>query len=154
MGGHSNYSDEKMTGAVADDVLRNPEFRLALYDARRCDGDGRAGAGEGPSLSSLIERSTGGDWSWQPQLYKQDPGVFLQDGHVVDRTASLEELMPTLKGSSFGMPERLGRAREAAGEGGAVRYGNEVTPLRRYTKLISGVNGGMFDTLAGAHTHA
>lgn len=63
---HSNYSDERMTGDETR-VLDTSEFRLALYDARRCDGDGRASSGEGPSLSTLFERSLGGDWSWKPE---------------------------------------------------------------------------------------
>jgi hypothetical protein len=50
-----------------------------------------------------------GDWSWQPQRFKQDPGyTFTRDdlvmvnldwpcGEIVDRTAELEAQMPTYK---------------------------------------------------------
>ncbi len=73
-----------------------------------------------------------GNWSWKP-----------------GRDKLLGDKMITFLGVPKGMPEELGRAREAAGEPGAIRYGNPVLPVRQYARVIPGVNGGLFDTLAG-----
>ena len=69
MADRSNYADK----SADDSVLNTPEYALGLYEARRCAGDGRAGAGEGPSLSALFERSLGGDWSWKPERNRVFP---------------------------------------------------------------------------------
>jgi hypothetical protein len=61
---HAKYSNEKLESN--ERVLDTPEYQLALYEARRCTGDGRASSGEGPTLSTLSERSLSGDWAWQP----------------------------------------------------------------------------------------
>lgn len=73
MGSHSNYSDQKMGGATDDAIDRTPEYTLGLNEARRCSGDGRASGGAGPSLSELVERSMGGDWSWKPHRNARFP---------------------------------------------------------------------------------
>ena len=59
----------------------------------------------GSGMSTLFEDSIG-DWSWKPYRDKR-----------------LGDKMITFPGVLKGMPEQLGRAREAAGEPGAIRYG-------------------------------
>jgi hypothetical protein len=102
---HAKYSDEKLAADDGEKVLDTPEYRLVLYGARRCEGDGRASSGEGPGLSSLVERSMGGDWSWKPE-----------------RDKTLGDYFVTFRGVPPGAPEIAAHARHLRGENGAVRY--------------------------------
>lgn len=134
MADRSNYADkpisEERTGALTEHRLNlGNDARGFTPNAGETDGEGRHG--------NLGVSSTG-DWCWQPARNKSF-GQFE---------------MPALTSTLRGMPEQLGRAREAAGEPSAVRYSNAVLPIRRYAKLIAGVNGGLFDTHAGAHAGA
>lgn len=126
----SNYADKPHT----DDGYMPPGRLPVNFGSRTYDPTAGSDDGEGGSRSSLFENCLGGDWSWRPY-----------------RDKMLGDDFKTFLGVPKGMPEQLGRAREAAGERGALRYGNPVLAVRKYPKLIPGVNGGWFDTLAGSH---
>lgn len=77
-------------------------------DERPKPGDGVPGEatdGRRSPKIRILGGDTEGDWSWKP-----------------GRDAFLGDYMKTFSGVEKGMPEQLGRAREAAGEPGAVRY--------------------------------
>jgi hypothetical protein len=133
-GSRSNYADAPST----DEGYLPPGQLPINFGSRTYDPTAGADDGEGGAHSSLFEHSLGGDWSWQPA---RDRAL----GYGEDSD------FKTFLGVPKGMPEQLGRAREVAGEPGAVRYGNPVLPIQKYPRLTPGVNGGQFDTLAGTH---
>ena len=104
-------------------------------------GDGSPGepiAGRKSETLRLIAGDTQGDWAWKP-----------------GRNRLLNENMVTFLGVARGMPEQLGRTREAAGEPGAIRYGNPGLPICKHPRLIPSVTGsGFFDTRAGSSVSA
>lgn len=127
----SNYADRPIN---EDNRGALPEHRDRISSDPRAYTPSDTEADTG-GHNTFAAGTSNGDWSWQ-----------------LGRNKSFDQFeMPALTGTLRGMPEQLGRAREAAGEPGAVRYGNAVLPIRRYPKLIAGVNGGLFDTHAGAH---
>lgn len=135
-GSRSNYADAPHT-----DESYMPPGRLPInFGSRSYDPTAGTDDGEGGSRSSLFENSLGGDWSWRLQRDRAQ-------GYGKDSTFT------SFDGVSKGMPEQLGRAREAAGDPGAVHYGNAALPIRKYPRLIPGANGGTFDTLAGSHVN-
>jgi hypothetical protein len=79
-------------------------YRDKRYSARAFTPNEGEAESEG-GHSKLWEDSTG-DWSWKPGRDKRRLG----------------DKMTTFHGVPKGMPEQLGRARELAGEPGAVRY--------------------------------
>jgi hypothetical protein len=105
-------------------------------DERPKPGDGIPGeATDGRHAAKLriLGGDTEGDWSWKP-----------------GRDKLLGEDMVTFLGVPKGMPEQLGRAREMAGEPGAIRYGNPVLPLCKPDRFLPSVLGaGFFDTRSG-----
>lgn len=128
----SNYADKAVS---EDNTGALPEHRLLFGGDHRAFTPA-AGASDDPNAGygKLAIDSTG-DWAWKPGRNN----TFAQFA------------MPAFLGVPKGMPEQLAAVRELEGEHGAVRYGNEVLPIRRYSKLIPSVIGGWFDTLAGSH---
>jgi hypothetical protein len=131
MADRSNYADKPVNDDLHGALVEHKD-RLSSNPRAYTPSDTESDYG---GHSTLAEVSNGGDWSWRPARNKRFPQFE----------------MPALNGTLKGMPEQLGRAREAAGEPGAIRYGNTVLPIRKYPKLIAGANGGWFDTLAGSH---
>ncbi len=99
------------------------EHKLHLGGPRRYDPDAGAGSEEGAAMSLLTEMSVG-DWSLQ---------VYPSGGLIAEATEGgwtnylrfgrFARSFRPFFGVPKGMPEQLGRAREAAGEPGAIRYG-------------------------------
>ncbi len=79
---------------------------LGASRQRRYDPARHIGHSDNPSsgMSMLVDDCLG-DWAWKPYRDKR-----------------LGDKMRTFLGVPKGMPEQLGRARELAGEPGAVRY--------------------------------
>lgn len=140
MADRSNYADKPQM----DEAYLPPGGLPISFGSRAYDPTAGTDDGEGGSRSSLFENSLGGDWSWRPHRDKLLTSGYDKDGKYFDH-------FKTFLGVPKGMPEQLGRARESAGEPGAVRYSNLVSPIRKYPRIIPGANGGSFDTLAGSH---
>jgi hypothetical protein len=98
---HSNYADKSVS---SDNIGTMTEHRLNFgNDARGFTPT--AAEGDKPGhYGNLVENSTG-DWSWKPHRYAADPGVTYKPGYAVDRTASLEAQMPTLRATPKGAAE-------------------------------------------------